>query len=371
MLVIRPATMDDIPQLLALTHMTGFGLTTLPRDRALLERRLRNSQRGFAKSEDDTPQGESYLFVMEDIDAQCVVGTCGMMSKVGGFEPFYAYRIETAIHESKMLNVRKEVRTLNLVMEHDGPCEIGSLFLHPSYRDSGNGRTLSLARFLYMADRPSLFDPVVIAELRGVIDQHGRSAFWEALGKHFFDLELPTADYLSVVDKRFIGDLMPRHPIYIPLLPPEAQAVIGKVHDETAPALHLLESEGFAFSGMVDIFEAGPIVRCARDRIRTVHDSRLALVARVVKTIDNDIPYLASNVRQNFRACQTRLHLPPIGGIEITEETAAALGVSAGDTVRYIPLRSRQTSGDGRKHDTTTTTPPPAHLHPHHTTATP
>ena len=118
-----------------------------------------------------------------------------------------------------MLNVRKDVRTLTLVEEHNGPCEIGSLFLHPDYRRDGNGRLLSLSRFLFMAEHRQRFEPQVIAEMRGVIDDQGRSPFWDAVGKHFFEIDFPKADYLSMVNKKFIADLMPRHPLYVPLLP--------------------------------------------------------------------------------------------------------------------------------------------------------
>ena len=57
---------------------------------------------------------------------------------------------------------------LHLVAEHNGPCEIGSLFLAPVHRGGHNGRVLSLSRFLFMADHEHCFDPVVLAEMRGV-----------------------------------------------------------------------------------------------------------------------------------------------------------------------------------------------------------
>src|SRR5205807_6339316 len=69
---------------------------------------------------------------------------------------------------------------------------------------------------------------------------------------------LPISDYLSMVNKKFIADLMPTHPIYIPLLPKEAQEAIGQVQEQTRPAVKILEEEGFKVSGMVDIFDAGP-----------------------------------------------------------------------------------------------------------------
>src|SRR6185295_1467127 len=86
---------------------------------------------------------------------------------------------------------------------------------------------------------------------------------------------------LSFINKKFIADLMPKHPLYVPLLPPDAQAVIGQVHPDTRPALKLLESEGFTFSGMVDIFEGGPVVMTAIDTIRTVRESVHAVVIEI------------------------------------------------------------------------------------------
>jgi arginine/ornithine succinyltransferase subunit-like protein len=133
MVIIRPVAPTDLSSLLDLSSKTGVGLTTLPHDEEILTRRIAESQRGFARMA-DKPGGETYLFVMEDLDTGAVVGTSGLFSKVGGYEPFYAYRVETNIHESKVLKVRKEIKTLHLVMEHNGPSEIGSLFLAPEYR---------------------------------------------------------------------------------------------------------------------------------------------------------------------------------------------------------------------------------------------
>jgi arginine N-succinyltransferase len=339
MLVIRPVRHDDIDQLLALAGLSTFGLTTLPKNRKLLEQRVHDSLRGFEKVEGEQPRGESYLFVMEDSDTGKVIGTSGIVSKVGGFLPFYAYSIETTVHESKMLNIRKEIPTLHLVMEHNGPCEIGSLFMHPDYRRGGSGRTISLARFLFVAEYPDFFDPEVIAEMRGVVDEQGRSAFWDALGKHFFDLEYPKSDYLSVVNKEFIGDLMPRHSIYIPLLPKEAQEVVGKVHKNTEPAVKILESEGFCFHNMVDIFDAGPIMSCPRDEIRTARESIKAPVAQITNEPIDSPRYVISNARREFRACQCSLAFDRDGGVILTLPVAEALNANVGDNVRYATLR--------------------------------
>jgi arginine N-succinyltransferase len=340
MLVLRPAQPADLSQLIELTALAGVGLTTLQRDAGLLEQRIAASQRSLQGPVGKWPGGESFFFVLEDTTTGRVVGTSGIVSKVGGFEPFYAYRIHTIVHESKRLNIRQEIPVLHLVMEHSGPCEIGSLFLHPAYQGGGNGRFLSLSRFVFMAGQPEWFEPVVIAEMRGVIDEQGNSPFWSAVGKHFFDMALSSADYLSLADKRFIAELMPRYPLYIPLLPPEARAVIGVVHPQTRPALQLLEQEGFSFSGMVDIFDAGPVVSCRRDEIRTLRHSRRRRVAEINAALPGSGPeYIIASRTGGFRACRGQAEMISEDEVRLLPEIAAVLEVCQGDDVRMALLR--------------------------------
>ncbi len=339
MLVIRPVMLSDLDQLLELTGSAGFGLTTLPRDPEYLRKRIVRSQRSFERM-GDQPAGESYLFVLEDTQSGRVIGTSAIVSKVGGFEPFYAYKIESTVHESKFLGVRKEIRVLHLVAEHNGPCEIGSLMVAPQHRGASNGRLLSLSRFLFMAENPASFDPLVLAEMRGVVDGDGRSHFWDAVGKHFFEIDYPKADYLSVINKRFIADLMPKYPVYITLLPADAQAVIGRVHDQTRPALRLLEEEGFRFSGMVDMFDAGPLVTCPLQDVRVVRESRVAPIAEIVSEEVASEPLILTNGRRDFRACKGTLLHASGAGVRITSGCAEALGIRVGDSIRFAPLRS-------------------------------
>lgn len=341
MYVIRKVKSKDLDQIVGLAELTSFGLTTLPRNPDLLKKRIIESEQSFENLETGEPKGQTYLLVMEETDTDAVIGTCGIVSKVGGFEPFYAYHIETCIHESDTLGVRKEIPVLHLVAEHNGPSEIGSLFLHPDHRHAGNGRLLSLARFLLMAEFPSLFDPEVIAEMRGVVDEKGKSPFWDAVGKHFFDLEFPKADCLSLVNKEFIGDLMPVYPIYIPLLPQSAQNVIAEVHEKTQPARAMLESEGFRFDQKIDIFEAGPILHCPRDMIRAVRESQRALITEIVEKIDSEKRWLASSTSPDFRVVQCHLGIQK-SGIQIDRATADALHVSVGDAVRYVSPKAKQ-----------------------------
>jgi arginine N-succinyltransferase len=343
MVVVRPVAASDLDGLVELASLAGVGLTTLPRDAKLLSKRIAASVQSLRKFA-ERPGGESYLFVMEDLAATPpkLVGACGIVSKVGGFQPFYGYRIETSLFESKVINVRKEVPILTLHEEHDGPCEIGSLFLHPDWRHDQNGKMLQLVRFLFIAEHPDMFESTVISEIRGVLDERGHSPFWDALGRHFFGIDFAEADRLSIVNKKFIADLMPDHPIYIPLLPAEAQAVIGKPHHESAKAVTNLEREGFKFNGMVDIFDAGPVVSCPRDEIRTVRDSRRAVIGGIREGGDETIAagplFMIGTTSEDFRAVKCPIDRRNVEGIRIPADAAAALGVNVGDAVRIVEL---------------------------------
>ncbi len=354
MMVVRPVREGDLDGLVRLADKAGFGLTSLPADRDLLARRVAQSLDSFRRRPDQ-PRGDLYMFVMEDVQSAEIVGTSCIVSKVGGFEPFWAYKIRTTVHESNMLQIRKEIPTLHLVSEHSGPCEIGGLFLSPDYRKHGNGRLLSLFRFLFMAERPESFESVVIAEMRGVVDEEGHSPFWEALGRHFFDMEFPKADYLSVKDKRFIADLMPTCPIYVPLLPESAREVIGRVHKATEPALKMLMDEGFGFSDMVDIFEAGPIISCRLEQLRIVKESRSAVVEEVCSGPTERPGFIIINTGEDFRACLGAVTMVSAEGVQLDAGLAEALSVRVGDRVRFSPARPseegrrppRRRSGDG------------------------
>ncbi len=338
MLVLRPIRSADLESLLVMAHQVGYGMTTLPPDKKILQRRIDESMDAFVIHL-EKPRGETYLFILEDTATGRPAGVCGMVSKVGGFDPFFSYRIGSIPLVSPMLDINTTMPVLELSIMYDGPAIVGSLFLLPEYRRDGNGRLLSLSRFLFMAQFPQRFDPHVIAEMRGKIDADGHSPFWDAVGRHFFDIDFPRADYLTMVDKRFIVELMPRHPIYIPLLGSAAQEAIGKVHPATQPALKILQDEGFVFENMVDIFEAGAVVGCPRDKIRTVRESRVGKVMRIGALPEGTDVYAMSNTALDFRACRAGVQVGADGGVQIDGLCAEALLVKAGDNIRYVTLR--------------------------------
>ncbi len=353
-MLIRPSRPEDVDALYELSRQSSFGLTSLPKDRDLLSERVYHSARSFDKVT-SRPGDEYYFFVLEDPENGKLAGACGIAAKVGGFDPFYSYRMESEVHESRTLNIRSELQILHLVAEHSGPTEIVALYMNTEYRGRGLGRLLSLARFLFMAEFPTRFEDEVIVEFRGTSNESGSSPFWDGLGRHFFNIEFPLADYMSAKDKSFIAELLPRYPVYTMLLPENARKTIGQVHERTAGAKHLLEQEGFRFSNMVDIFDAGPLHICPTREIRSVKESMRGqveavedsenandeMVLRSGLADESETYFVANNRLEGFRACAGRVRRAPGGGVILHRAAAETLGVTVGDIVRYVAARPR------------------------------
>jgi arginine N-succinyltransferase len=339
LVVVRPARDDDLGELLGLAASLEGTLTSLPNDAGNLTARIETSLRSFDPRV-RTPGPEYYLFVLEDTATGRVLGTSAVMARVGGFDPSYTYEVRRERYAHEPLGIDRQMEVLHLRREHKGPSEIGGLALHPDARARGLGRLASLSRFLFVAAHPHRFADRIIAELRGWLDDTGRSPFWEGVGRHFFDRDLATADMLSGIgNKAFIEDLVPRHPIYTALLPPAARDAVGRVHRDTEPARTLLAQEGFTYAEEVDIFDAGPVVRAQTAEIRTVREARRAAVARVVFG-PPDVPVaLVSNGALDFRACLCPVDEEGDGRVALWDRAARLLRVGEGDEVVVASAR--------------------------------
>lgn len=340
MLVLRPIRAGDLAGLVDLANSTGGGLTSLPPDEEFLSGRISDSERSFHPGV-RRPGGEHYLFALEDASTGQIVGVSGIAARVGGFDPWYSYQIRRERHVHAPLKIDKSIPVLHLRQEHRGPTEIGSLFLRADRRRHGAGRLLSLGRFLFMRAFPQRFTETVIAEMRGYIDQRGRSPFWEAVGRHFFEFDFYAADLLcGIGQKEFIADLMPRHPLYVPLLPVEVQAVIGRVHPDTEPALALLLDQGFQRTDEIDIFDAGPQLRATVADIRVFRQARISKVAGFNSAAPAGSPLqLAARMDLDFRAAIGAVTEHPDGTISLDPTLAATLAVEPGHDILLSPLR--------------------------------
>ncbi|NOU51051.1 arginine N-succinyltransferase [Pseudoalteromonas sp. JBTF-M23] len=338
MMILRPIQKSDYPALLNIAHESGHGFTSLPVNEELLQNKIARSETSFLK-ETDIPFDEGYLFVLEDSDTGEVVGTSAIEAAVGLDDAFYHYHLSKVIHSSRTLDVYKAVDILTLCNDYTGATELCTLFLKDGYRKGLNGKLLSKSRFMFIKQHQHRFADTVIAEMRGVSDENGKSPFWQWLEEHFFSMDFPTADYLTGIGQKvFIAELMPKYPIYVNLLSKDAQAVIGQVHNNTRPAIQLLKSEGFTFNGYVDIFDAGPTVEAKVDNIRTVRSVQNKQVC-IGKPQSGSPVMVANGKLADYRATVAELQVDPASDeIVISAELANALNIVSGDSVSIATL---------------------------------
>jgi arginine N-succinyltransferase len=338
-MIVRPVTSADLPALFDLARSTGTGLTTLPANEQRLQHRVSWAEKAF-RGEAERADAD-YLFVLENDEGK-VVGISAVAGAVGLREPWYNYRVGLTVSASQELGIHREIPTLFLANDLTGQSELCSLFLHADHRAGLNGRLLSKARFLFIAEFRELFGDKVIAEMRGMSDAAGRSPFWESLGRHFFKMEFSQADYLTGVgNKAFIAELMPKFPLYSCFLSEDAREVIGRVHADTEPALAMLKAEGFSYQGYVDIFDAGPAIEAPTEKIRAIADSQ-NLVLAIGTPGDDAEPFLIHNRKREecrITAAPARL---AAGSLVVDAQTAKRLRLSAGASVRAVPLSGKR-----------------------------
>lgn len=332
MLIIRPAEVADLDALISLANSTGGGLTTLPPDPINLSNKIAWSFESFFKNMDAV--GEDYYFmVLEETDTNTIMGTTAIFTGIGSSVPFYNYRLMKKIQVSKEPELRMETEMLTLVNDYTGATELGTLFLHPEHRKGPAGRFLSKCRFMLMKAFPERFNEIIVAELRGWVDENGTSPFWDAIGKKFFQMSFHEADRINGSgNNQFIGDMMPKYPIYTNLLNDEARDVIGKPHDSSAAALKLLKDEGFAYHGAVDIFDSGPLVDVRMENIRTINMAQNVKLSATKPVVDGKEMMIANKDLNEFRSTFSAVEFNQ-KGVVVSDQVAALLKIIPGDDI--------------------------------------
>lgn len=337
MLVVRAAGPGDIDALMDLAYLSGTGFTSLPEHRPTLEQRLALSEASFSQSV--AAEDAWYVLMLENSETGQIEGVAGVKGGVGLGRPHNSFRVVTLAQYSSAINTRFEHQALVLVNECSGFSEVGSLFLRPGKRQSGAGSLLARSRYMLIGANRDRFRETIMAELRGWFDEADNSPFWNGISSKFFRLPFEEADrMISSTDGQFIADLAPRHPIYLELVDADARKAIGAVHRHGVRAMSMLEAEGFTRSGLIDIFDGGPTVICARENIRTIRESR-PLRARTGNIENKECVsqmLVANDGIDTFRAIKAAaviegdsIILPPV--------CAEVLRVNEGDAVLVSP----------------------------------
>jgi arginine N-succinyltransferase len=334
--IIRNAKSTDLKDLHSLASQ--FHLLNLPADRKVLGDKI---ERSIASFNGDLPKEKAeYLFVLEDLEQQMVVGSSLIMAKHGNEDvPHTYFKIIRKNKFSENLGIGFIHQVLQFREDTDGPTEIGGLLIDRSYRRRPEklGRQISMIRFLYMGMYSSDFEKRILCELTPPLGDGGRSEFWEALGRRFTGLPYQEADVLSQQNREFISSLFPEEDIYLALLDSKARLTLGRVGEETLPAQHLLESIGFKYLNEVDPFDGGPHYGADLADISIVKNGKWAVYDRTERPTYTNRAFVGIKRDGDFRGILTgydlagdRLHIPPL--------TARSLEAEPGEKFFFSPV---------------------------------
>ncbi|WP_128893108.1 arginine N-succinyltransferase [Erythrobacter sp. HKB08] len=329
---LRAARSDDLEPLYEMAKLTGGGFTNLPPDRKALTEKLDRAAKAFGRTE-ETLGDDQFVLVLENTETGAVRGTCQLFTQVGQQWPFYSYRLSTITQYSQELDRTVRAEILSLVTDLEGCSEVGGLFLHPNERAGGLGLLLARSRYLFIAMHRARFADRILAELRGIIDDRGGSPFWDGVAGRFFGMSFQEADYFNAINgNQFIADLMPKHPVYVAMLDDDARDVIGLPHPTGRAAMRMLENEGFAYEGYVDIFDGGPTMLARTDNVASVKNAKHAAIEGIDCT-GGERALLATGQLTTFRACYGERCVNADGSVTIDAKAAEILDVQPGDIV--------------------------------------
>ncbi len=318
----------------------------LPNDRHRIEEIVELSYKSFSGTLKSKGERE-YVFVLTDLDTNAIVGTSMILAQLGRRGAPYIY-FDVIDEEKYSATIDRHFHhtVLRIGYSYDGPTEIGGLVMDPAYRTSTErlGTMISYVRFLYMGAHRDLFKNEVVAELLPPLETDGTSYLWEALGRRFTEMSYAEADVLSKRNKEFIKGLFPEGVIYATLLPPEAQAVIGKVGAQTKGVEKLLRRIGFRYAHRVDPFDGGPHFSATMEEIipvahttRTTRWETLAADAPPRPGTRKGLIALEYDVPPFFRAVSAEVALGEDGFVFVGEDAVRHLDLRPGREIIVTP----------------------------------
>ena len=196
--------------------------------------------------------------------ANACVGCSEIVATAGFDEPFYSLRNRHFTSASRELNIEHGVPALSLCHDLNDHTLLRGFHIDAALVRTPFSELLSRARLLFIAAHAPRFAEAVITEIVGYSDENGHSPFWDALGKHFFDLPYAEAERLCGLQSRTLSR---RTDAAIPDLCADAAAAaqdcIGRIHPDGQEAFDILEREGFETNSYIDLFDAGPTLVCA------------------------------------------------------------------------------------------------------------
>lgn len=299
------------------------GLSSLQPRLNFLKDYIKSSEKSFSQKH-NSDQPCKYLLGMYEGVGGKLIGCAAVKTKTGINTPFINFDI---LGEGDDQHLKASSRFM-------GSTEVGSLYLDPDYRSLGLGSYLARVRYLLMATEPWRFDDCVIAELRGICGIDGSPLydhiFKDKLEKNFMEADTEYFDR----NPKSLGDIVPIGKLNICDMPINVRASLGQPNASGQTAMRLLQSEGFVFTGTVDLFDGGPIMSVHRDTIRTIMNSKVLKAKRQEKIKGGVYSIVTSGACNNFRAVITKTKLND-DKVNISFEAFDSLNLQKNNTVRY------------------------------------
>jgi arginine N-succinyltransferase len=261
------------------------------------------------------------------------VGTSGIAAAAGFNDRFYSYRNEFIVQASAELGARNRIHTLHLCHDLTGVTLLTGFHIDASLAHTLAPQLLSRGRLMFIAQFAERFSDRIAAENPGLSNEQGACPFWDAVGRRFFNMDYPAAERLGGGrnHKAWIAGLMPQSPIYVPLLPEQAQWALGQLHPVGGLPFSILMDEGFDGESYVNLFDGGPTADGRLPLLKTVARRR-----RVLARVQADAPaatgtcHLVANTRSDAFRAVLLTHTRGHDTLALTAAQAQALGCQHG-----------------------------------------
>ncbi|MFZ5446495.1 MAG: arginine N-succinyltransferase [Myxococcota bacterium] len=340
MLLLRDVARGDLGGLKRLA--ATLNSVNLPDNEKVLSALIEKSVLSFS-GKIENPFEREYLFVLEDLRNETIVGTSMIIAQHGTKDaPHIYFQVTEAEHYSASIDKHFRHKVLSIGYNYDGPTEIGGLVVDPPHRSGPEkpGKQLSYVRFLFMAMHRALFRERVLAELLPPLMEDGRSLLWESIGKKFTGLSYTEADQLSRRNKEFIKELFPQSDIYASLFTARAQKLIGEVGPNTRGVQRMLERIGFKYAHHIDPFDGGPHYEANLGDVTLVRHFRTATVGKEpweLEAQDVIVGVSRPSGPNRFRAVRTQVRFDD-QLVYFPKAAREQLKVKPGDRVSIIPF---------------------------------
>jgi arginine N-succinyltransferase len=322
--------------------VTMPGVHTLPRTREKIAESVDRSIASFS-AHVDIPSEESYLFVLEELGTGGIVGTAAVHASAGSNGTYFAFRNDVIQQVSRDLNISHSVHALTLCSELTAYSQLSGFYVRNRETAGLEAALLSRARLLFAVLAPHRFGDRFFVPLAGVTDGEGQSPFWNALGRKFFKMDFLDAERVigGARNRTLIVELMPHYPVYVPLLPGDAQAAMGQIHPSGQLSFNLLTEEGFEADEYIDIFDGGPILQAHKNSLRSFAGSCLRRVDTAARAgaPESLVKYAIASNERDFRAITVAC--PPVETGELVclpLEARDALKVAPGENVICVRI---------------------------------